>query len=802
MAPQLTYDGTTSLSHFLHELYDRCYPQTPSAWIKAVYCRLEGEALEWAKKDENVVRIYYNAYHNVAIDRDGRRLYQLLENRFATPLHRRVDRALKGIKQQDHESIEDYYERVKTLFEHVGGQDRSISQLKDGEMRSIYLDWEHSFCLLKVIGWFADGLRNVKLRRNMVDTLQNMPDEDRSIISLHTTCIAAQLKRTMAKRTRKLRNQLFGTDTSIFIDMSQSSLEETTCDLPEISTSIYPPAHTSKPWLTQNWRARPLSEASIVNESPPIQEKNTCSLSESCIVDITNTPGKSVASESINRSAVPMSFKNSSPEASIVDESPPVLEQMPCDSSEINAAIVDSSDAESVDEILASGPRKWPAHTTTLPETSTVHESPPVLEQMPCKISEISTATEDISDIESVDEILASELRKWAAPTAEKEVFDSTSTSASVSKNPLAPDIEEDIAAVEAPSNKAPIESIVDMETPKEEVFECISISDQALKNPPASYSEDIEISAAMDMPSHEHLTNEDGSTTETFDSDTALGAPSKNPSIQHIENPETMEKDSVYIYELPALPAFDLSIDIDFEAYTIDSALTNSVNQAPVTLPRRKMQLSPFRGLALRNTSFGWSRSSTSSISRRTSSISTCTTVSDVTLDSIETANTVNTADIDFCEGEQSSCSLGNAISTINDRYSVVSASVECVVSEHSDFYGGEQFCSPVDTVDIVEIVDVVVTRADALTLTAGMVKKKDPAWMSLLGLILLLAWAWIEYLVASKHKGLPKVKIKRLSEPEHIEPRSQIIAGIPAKSAYKMALFSGIGQRLGSLR
>ena len=631
-----------------------------------------------------------------------------------------------------------------------------------------------------------------------------MQRQDRSIdISLQSTCTAAQLKYTIMKSriqqpsaneqslvTCQVNSAIVGNinvesvneilasglwmsplppaDTSIVVDESQSIQEQIPCKLSETSTAV---AITDIESIASESTSpkRPSPETSTVYESQPILEENTCSLSESCIVDITNTPGQSVASKSVDWPAS-TSMQKPSFETATVYESPPVLVQIRPETSEINATTVDPSDTESTDEILASGPSKWPAPITTLPEAIAVYESPPVLEEMPCDLSEISTDIEDSSDIESIDEILASGLRKWTIAAAGKEVFDSTGT------------------------------------------------SDEASKNPLASYSKHIEISAAVDIPSHEHLTGEDSSATQAFDPDTELGPPSKNPLIQHIEDSETLEKNPVYIYELPALPAFDLTIDIDFGTYTTD---TEAVIQRPVTPPRRKMQLSPFRGLALRNKSFGWSRScTTSSISRRTSSISTCTTVSDVTFGSIETAKTQDTVNTEFCEGEQLSCStmypsVSHSIeyttgsgtnfyeeeqSCCSDK-SVVSASIECIVSEHSDFYGGEQFCSSVD-VDTDDIVcsAVVVVDTDALTLTAGMVKKKKFSWM---GLILLLAWAWIEYMITPKHKGLPKVKIKKLSEPEHTESRSQeLVAGIPIESAYKIALFSGIRQRLGPLR
>ena len=157
-----------------------------------------------------------------------------------------------------------------------------------------------------------------------------------------------------------------------------------------------------------------------------------------------------------------------------------------------------------------------------------------------------------------------------------------------------------------------------------------------------------------------------------------------KSPSVQHTESAPNEQgfSDLTYTYELPELPTFDLSIDIDFEAYTTDSGVICLSTPPPITSPKQKMQLS------------GWSRCCTSSIGRRRSLISTCTSVSDVT--SIETTDT--------------------------------------------DFYGRKQLsCSHV--IDYVSD-DVVVVITDALTLTAGMVKKKGFTWPLLISIILLM-WA-----------------------------------------------------------
>ena len=152
------------------------------------------------KKNENVIRIYYNAYHNVVIDRDERKLYQFFENRFAISLHRKIDKTFKKIKQQRHEFIENYYKQINIFFEHVENQNKFINQLKNDEMKFIYLNWKHNFCLLKSINWFVDNLKNVKLRQNMIDTIQNMSVENKNITNLESICIAIQLKHIMTKK--------------------------------------------------------------------------------------------------------------------------------------------------------------------------------------------------------------------------------------------------------------------------------------------------------------------------------------------------------------------------------------------------------------------------------------------------------------------------------------------------------------------------------------------------------------------------------------------------------------------------
>ena len=483
--------------------------------------------------------------------------------------------------------------------------------------------------------------------------------------------------------------------------------------VPSHSASSSPsvsPTRVSKPWLTQNWRARP--QKPPIDESPPVPEQIRPEKSETyAAVDITNTLGKPVASESDDW-PVPTSLQKSSPKVSIFDESPPVLEQIPPEMLETNAKIVDISDTESKkDDILAFGPSNW------------------------------------------------------TAASAEKKVFTLADTYKAF------------------------------------------------LKNPPTLYLRDIETSAAVDMPSLEHLTNEDSSATGAFGSVTNIAAYSKNPSIQHTENLETLEKDSVYI-ELPALPAFDLSIDIDFEAYTTDSVTSEvmySSNQPPVT-PRtwpvslqatektsdygREQSLTCSAEYA--TTSYEREQSSTCSADYATSDYGreqvTCSANSSITLQDVECYTTSS------YEREQSStCSADYATSSYEREQSST-----CSADYMPSCYEEEQDTCLIDTTSDVA------TKPYDTTVTKPIAKSTitKPVHHALLAYCLawiqhtilpfyIMLWTLYEYItlfdLSIEYKARPKVKIKRLLEPKHIESRSRIVGGIFIESAYKIALFSG---------
>ena len=456
-------------------------------------------------------------------------------------------------------------------------------------------------------------------------------------------------------------------------------------------------SRVSKPWLTQNWRARPKK---TIDESPSVMEESTCNLPESCIVDITNNPGKKVASE-----FTPTSMQKPSFETRTAYESLPTLEDIPSDLPEINASIVDISETES-----------------------------------------------------KKDEVLASGSSNWNAAAAEKEVFDSTRTLHATSKSPPAPHIEKDIEAEEV------AESIVDVETQNQEVFALAAFYDTISKNPTAPYSEDTEISTAVDMPSLEHLTNEDSSATEAFDYTTAIGAPLKNPSIQHTEDQETLEKNSVYTYELPAFPAFDLSIDIDFEAYTTDqvaSDVTYSSSYSPVT-----PSISPVTLQAIEATS-GYGREQF-----------ICSADTSATTSASISAHTPVTSSVILQSLAEETSGYG--------REQFSTCSVECHTT--SD-YEGEQITCPANTITTSED-DITITKS---TITTSTVTKPVVhhallayclAWIQHITLpFCIILWILYEYItlfdLPTEYKARPKVKIKTLLEPKHTDKEVKPLLG-----------------------
>ena len=517
MTFQFIYDEIINLKNFLHVLEYQYFFHSLNAnqWIETIYCHFEDATFEWAKNDEQMIKIYFNARHDFAIARMMKHLYQFFENRFAISLSHRVDKTIKKIKQQRHEFIEDYYERVKILFKHVENRNRVINQYSN-------LDYEQSCCLVDTICWFVEKLKNIKLRRNMIDTIQNMSNENKTtVINLESICITIQLKRIMTKKIRKLRNQfvISQVDVSVIVDEFSFVLKQISCDISKICT----------------------------------------------VENITNIEirAKLFASKFVKWVIFSTSSQKSIFDTRIVYESSSVMMQLRPEISEISTTIVNSIDIE----IVVSESTNWFVSTSLSKssfEINIVHEFQSILKKMSCDLSKISTDIVNFSDNESIDEILVSESRKWIIAFAKKKIF---------------------VLIV---------------------IYEAFS------KNSSASYSENIEILIVVNNSFLEHLINENDFVIETFDFDIELNSSSKNSSIQHIENSETMKKifvsvfdfafDSIYIYELFAFSVFDFSIDIDFDIYTID---IETIIQFLVISARRKMQLSSFRDFALRNISF-----------------------------------------------------------------------------------------------------------------------------------------------------------------------------------------------------
>ncbi|KAG7006066.1 hypothetical protein G7Y79_00016g040510 [Physcia stellaris] len=506
-----------------------------------------------------------------------------------------------------------------------------------------------------------------------------------------------------------------------------------------------------------------LPEIPVVNESPLILEEVPCNLSEiSTSVDVTNTesPTKPIASKFT-------SLQKPLHEISTVYESPSILQEKPYQMQE--SCSIPSRSSPPVSPSRISKPwltQNWRARP--LPEISIVDESPPVLEQIPPEISETNAAIVDISDTESKkDEILASGPSNWTAASAEKEeVFESTRISDESLKSPSASHIEAEEVA----------KSIVDVETQNQEVFALDALYDTFSKNPPAPYSEDTEISIAVDMLSLEHLINEDNSATGAFDSVTGIATFSKNPLIQHTEDSETLEKDSVYTYELPALPVFDLSIDIDFEAYTTDSVTYSSTHSSASSSPLSPSTSSITLQATEATTSYEREQSSTCSVER-------------IDKNDREVNARVYHTTSGYGREQSSTCSAGYMTSC----------------------YEGEQVTCSADTATAL---DIEVTKPEDTTITKSTVTKPVVHHA-----LLVYCLAWIQHItlpfcmvmwmtiydyaalldLTTDYKARPKVKIKRLLEPKHIVSRNQqTIAGIFAQFTYKIALFSDCRMRM----
>ena len=351
--------------------------------------------------------------------------------------------------------------------------------------------------------------------------------------------------------------------------------------------------------------------------------------------------------------------------------------------------VANITNIEIFEKSIASKYVKWIIVFTSLQKSSfeicfVVNEFLSILKQMSCNLSKINVVVNNF-DIESIDEIFAFEFDKWIVVIAEKKIFDYINTFDETSKNSFAFDIES-VSNISFDWNRC---YIVDMKILNQKIFALTVTYDAFSKNSFALFFENLKISIAMNMSSLKHLMNMNDFTIETFDFDIAMNASLKNSSSQHIENSKTLKKNSICIYEFSAFSVFDLSIDIDFEIYTID----------------------------IETFSFGWSRCCTNSIDFR-NSISICISASTVT--SIDAVN------IEFCEKEQF-CFINFSVSISVDVIST---------NENIDFYEKKQsFCFRdyiiSIAVDFVVNIDVNILIADLINTT------KNFVWMSLLNSI-----------------------------------------------------------------
>ena len=808
------YDGSESARRFFvnceHEFKDLT---SIRQWIYRVEACFIGKAASWVNQQSELQDILDLEEPD---EEDKQRFISLIRQKYPDrkPLTRKQWMTqLKELKQNQEESLGQYYRRTHDILTGLGGEDREKKSENEDDV---------SFLLNYTIENFVDGLHDSQLRCKMrykylATSGRYLATSEWSLYGAYDA--AEQISSTIASKKKALRDLyeeellriLRTEDTEVALKFIKNSQPEPYIQQPKSipvdRIERYRPKQHTKPERTMqnniikedekhdhrqqaskaddaidiNRKKENIEAASASKLTQPYIDESSSDSNVSALGRIPGGPQstphpdstilenvmelpsqlKPICAPVSNEQAIrpeepterekpteiyasgPSKWPASTtlPESSIINESPPTLEEMPRDFSEISAAIENTSDTETMDEVLVSGPRKWAVVSTSLqkssPEASIVNESPPVLKQMPCNSPETNASIVDISDTESKkDEILASGPSNWTAASAQiEEVFEPTVTYKAFSKKPSVSHIEKDIEA-EAP-DKTCAESIVDVETLNQEVFALAASYDSFSKNLPAPYSEDTEISTAVDMLSLEDLSNRDGSAIEAFDPATVTGTYLKHASMQHTEHSETLEKDSAYI-ELPALPAFDLSIDIDFETYSVQSVtseVTYSSTQPPVT-----------------------------------------PSTPPVTLQATEETSV-------YGREQSSTCSAGYMTSC----------------------YEGEQVICSADTVD---------TTSDVTKPTVTKPATKSTVTKPVHHALLTYCLAWIQHTIlpfcmimwitiydyaalldlTTEYKARPKVKIKRLLEPKHIESRSQqTVAGIFAESTYKIALISG---------
>ena len=248
-----------------------------------------------------------------------------------------------------------------------------------------------------------------------------------------------------------------------------------------------------------------------------------------------------------------------------------VLKKTLCNLSKINTIVVNINNIETIDEIFVFEFNKWFASIKTLFEIIVVYEFSFDLKQMSCDISKINIFTKNNSDIESIDEILVFEFRKWIIVVAKKINFDFIVTFHIKSKNSFVFDIDKIIETMKISnktcvkkivnmkilnekffiliviyeifaknsivfdieiSNNSIVQRIVNIKISKNFFFEFIRLFDQESKNSFASYFENIEISIVVNFSSLKYFINENDFAIETFDFDIELNVYSKNSSI------------------------------------------------------------------------------------------------------------------------------------------------------------------------------------------------------------------------------------------------------------------------------